>query len=68
MTSILYDRLAALLADTKEDDWRKLANQTGLHFAWIRSIAKGDTVRPSADKAELLIKAISGEIVCFKAG
>lgn len=48
-----------LLDQTAEDDWRKIANDTSLKFAWIRAVAKGQITECGSAKLEQLYLALT---------
>lgn len=67
MASKLHSRVSELMRNTNPEYWRKLSTETGLSFPWIRALAENRIARPSAEKLEILLKGLSGEIVCFGA-
>ena len=68
MASRLHRRVRELMNKTTPEDWRKLSTETGLSFPWVRALAENRIARPSAEKLEILLEGLTGEIVCFKAG
>ena len=61
MKSKLAQTTFELLEATAADDWRRIADTTGLKFAWIRQFALGHISEPGASKLEALYCALTDE-------
>jgi len=66
MNSILHKLVFDLLAETGPDHWRKITEETGLKFSWIRAIAEDRIPNPSAVRLEALYKGLTGKQIEFK--
>ena len=66
MNSILHKLVFDLLAQTGPEQWRQIAETTGLKFSWIRAIAEDRIPQPSAVRLEALYKGLTGKQVEFK--
>jgi len=60
MTGIYYKTTIELLNSTASEDWQRIADQTGLKFAWIRALALGKITDPSVNKIEILHLNLTG--------
>lgn len=65
MCSELHSLVASLAKDTTPEDWRKIANETGLKFSWIKAFVEQRIPNPSAIRLELLHKGITGKSIEF---
>jgi purine-cytosine permease-like protein len=61
MKSIAARAAYALLEQTSVADWKRLAKETELEFAWIRAFALGNISDPSSSRLEKLNMALTGK-------
>lgn len=61
MTSVLHDKVAVAMNAVDPDDYRNLAERSGLTLSWIRAFAANRIPNPSASRLESLYKGITGK-------
>jgi hypothetical protein len=66
MNSVLHQLVFDLLEQTSPEQWRAIAQKTGLKFSWIRAIAENRIPHPSASRLETLYEGLTGKAIELK--
>jgi hypothetical protein len=66
MTSVLHDKVAIALRRVDPDEYRAIAERTGLSLSWIRAFAANRIPNPSASRLETLYKGITGHAIVIR--